>query len=124
MQEQAVLTAERAQIAVQHPLLNNVRQCSGKPDAAADFFLKMLHPTPACRIRLDGFQHAYMSQTLADMKAFHALHSPKSVLRSHPVKFDEGKLQGTPFQLPEMCHLSLHAYSAAPDQCCCSVAKY
>ena len=93
VQEQAVLTAERANSAVQHPLLDSVRQHSSNPDAAADFFFRMLHPTPACRLSLDGLQHAYMSQTLADMKSFHAFSSPKTVLCSHALQFDEGMRQ-------------------------------
>ena len=51
-----------------HPLLDRVRQCSATPDAAADFFAKILHPCSGCRLRGDAFFHPYMATVIQQMK--------------------------------------------------------
>ena len=49
LQVHACELADRLQSAVQHPILDRVRQCSANPDQAASFFLHILNPIPHAR---------------------------------------------------------------------------
>ncbi len=70
VQEDAVIAAMDADEPVKHPLLDKVRDCSANPDAAADFFLQILHPYPSRRMSGDAFEHPYVAETCAEMEAY------------------------------------------------------
>ena len=70
VQEDAVVAAKDADVPVKHPLLDKIRECSTNPDAAADFFLQILHPYPWCRMSGDAFAHPYVAETCAEMEAY------------------------------------------------------
>ncbi|KAL0055509.1 hypothetical protein WJX82_001356 [Trebouxia sp. C0006] len=69
-QEDAVIAAMDADEPVKHPLLDKIRDCSANPDAAADFFLQILHPYPSTRMSADAFNHPYVAETCAEMEAY------------------------------------------------------
>ncbi|KAL3149908.1 glycogen synthase kinase 3 [Trebouxia sp. C0009 RCD-2024] len=61
----AVLTAEKLGSAVQHPIIEAIRHCSTMPDAAVDFFVKLLHPTPAARMTMaEAACHPYLARAM------------------------------------------------------------
>ncbi|DBA75917.1 TPA: hypothetical protein ACH3X2_008978 [Trebouxia sp. C0005] len=68
--EDAVIAAMDADEPVEHPLLDKVRDCSANPDAAADFFLQILHPYPYERLSGNAFDHPYVAGTCAEMEAY------------------------------------------------------
>ncbi len=68
--EDAVLTAREADEPVKHALLDKVRECSANPDAAADFFLQMLDPTPSWRMSIEAASNSYVAETCAEMEAY------------------------------------------------------
>lgn len=70
VQEDAVIAAMDADEPVEHPLLDKVRDCSANPDAAADFFLQILHPYPYERLSGNAFDHPYVAGTCAEMEAY------------------------------------------------------
>jgi len=70
VQEDAVIAAMDADEPVKHPLLDKIRECSASPDAAADFFLQILHPYPWCRMSGDAYDHPYVADTCAEMEAY------------------------------------------------------
>ena len=70
VQEDAVIAAMDADEPVKHPLLDKIRDCSANPDAAADFFLQILHPYPSTRMSADAFNHPYVAETCAEMEAY------------------------------------------------------
>lgn len=64
-QMNAVLTAEKLGSAVQHPIIEAIRHCSTMPDAAVDFFVKLLHPTPAARMTMaEAACHPYLARAM------------------------------------------------------------
>ena len=70
VQEDAVIAAMDADEPVKHPLLDKVRDCSANPDAAADFFLQILHPYPSRCMSANAFDHPYVAETCAEMEAY------------------------------------------------------
>lgn len=51
-----------------HPLLERVRQCSATPDLAVDFFKRILHPCPMCRLGDNALFHRYLKATTLQMQ--------------------------------------------------------
>ena len=90
LQADAVKKAEKAAVPVQHPILDTVRQCSTNPDAAADFFVRMLHPCPAKRMSLEAKHHAYIAAAYTQMEEYYAGRSPTSVLPQDVSESDSG----------------------------------
>ena len=64
-----MVAAMHANKPVEHPLLTKVRECSAKPDAVADFFLRMLHPLPRCRLSIEVSCHEYLAATVMERDA-------------------------------------------------------
>ena len=62
LQEDAGLAAVKAQVPVQHPLLDKVRACSADP-LAASFFWWLLAPVYTWRTYKDPRQHPYLKPT-------------------------------------------------------------
>lgn len=72
LQVEAVEYAERHNLPVTHPLLSRVRACSTTPDAAAAFFVAVLHPTPSARLTtLQALDHVYLKRCVQQMQCFH-----------------------------------------------------
>ena len=69
MQFDAVTGAQVKSCAVQHPLLDRVRQCSARPDVAADFFTLVFMPNPEQRGTNDLNEHPYLAEVWAKLEA-------------------------------------------------------
>jgi len=70
VQEDTVKAADEADAYVEHPLLDRVRECSTKPDEAANFFCQILHPFPTWQISLEVQSHPYLAETYEEMEAY------------------------------------------------------
>ena len=60
--------AAQAGTPVHHPLLDKVRECSADPDAAADFFQRILHPRDSSRLSVEAHTHKYVAATFNQMR--------------------------------------------------------
>ena len=77
MQVKAVFTAERTGLPVEHPLLDSVRACSTTPDAAADFFSAVLHPTATKRLTAQqALEHVYLRHCVSQMQMSQPAQAP------------------------------------------------
>ena len=63
MQMLNVLAYQDLGLPVQDPLLDRVRQCSSRPEAAADFFLQAFYPIPEMRMTHWASCHEYLQDT-------------------------------------------------------------
>lgn len=63
LQEQAVFKGE------DHAILQRVRSCSSEPEVAVDYFRRILHPCPTCRLGAEAMLHPYLRDTTMEMKA-------------------------------------------------------
>ena len=70
VQEDVVIAASEGNGVVEHPLLDKVRACSSNPDAAADFFLQLLHPFAIGRMSVEAQYHPYLVETSKTMEAY------------------------------------------------------
>lgn len=52
-----------------HPLLDRVALCSANPDAAVDFFTRLLWPVPEERLLHEAQAHVYMSEVYLKLEA-------------------------------------------------------
>ena len=77
-----MLEAHESGTPVDHPLLDKVRECSTNPDAAADFFQRLLHPCHSSRLRVEALVHDYIVATFKEMKACKTAHLQTGNLRS------------------------------------------
>ncbi|KAL3140269.1 hypothetical protein ABBQ38_004538 [Trebouxia sp. C0009 RCD-2024] len=68
--EGAVVQAHHSGSPVKHPLLDKVRECSAKPDDAADFFQKILHPYFFWRLSTRAILHPYVAALYREMREF------------------------------------------------------
>ena len=101
VQVDAVKAAYDADDYVKHPLLDRVRECSADPDAAADFFLQMLHPYPTCRMSTEAQTHVYLAETFDEMEAY-CQGSPLMTLPYALDQFVEAQQSGKPvFKMPQ-----------------------
>lgn len=77
LQIAAVELAEETHTPVKHPLLDQVRKYTSTPEAAAAFFIAVLHPTPRARLTsLQALNHPYLKQCVQQMQDFY--HPPPS----------------------------------------------
>ena len=65
MQVDACSLAKNISSAVQHPLLDRVRQCSSNPEQAALFFQQIVNPMP--HVRRQAIHHAWCAETVNRM---------------------------------------------------------
>lgn len=68
VQGKAVTDAAQAGTPVNHPLLDKVKECSANPDAAADFFQRILHPHYSSRLSVEAHMHSYVAATFCHMR--------------------------------------------------------
>ena len=69
MQVTAFARTERTGLPVRHRLLDKVRACSTTPDAAADFFSAVLHPTASKRLTAQqALEHVYLRHCVSQMQ--------------------------------------------------------
>ncbi len=81
MQCDSVLKATRLGRPVEHSIIDKIRACSSTPNKAVDFFTRLLHPAPRCRLNATAaLHHPYLANCLHLMRTGQ---QPDSSLRRH-----------------------------------------